>query len=257
MPGRMNALDRLLIGGGSIDDLGADCLRLSIPITSAGYADAQLDDYRSLRRSRFPHRPPIRLRLRARVSHPNPLGTLGFGFWNDPLGSMVGGGGASRALPASPQAVWFFYASPPSRLALSPDGPAVGWKAISMSGPRWLPGMLLPPAAAVLLASSYVPILRRWLFGLVLSLVEGEETGLSAGLDEWHEYHIDWRMDRAVFSVDGQEAAMALRPPSAGLGFVAWIDNQYAAFSPHGPIRFGNLPTGERQWLEICDLSLE
>jgi hypothetical protein len=49
----------------------------------------------------------------------------------------------------------------------------------------------------------------------------------------------------------------AVDPPTGPLGFVAWIDNQFAVASPEGGFRFGTLATQEEQWLEIENLSLE
>ncbi|MBO0792181.1 MAG: hypothetical protein J2P36_14715, partial [Ktedonobacteraceae bacterium] len=94
------------------------------------YADAQIDDYGQMRRSDFPWRPPLRMEVRARASLPAAKpgkdrflrGTAGFGFWNYPF-SVRGD------ILMLPDAVWFFYASPPSNMALVPGVPGWGWKA--------------------------------------------------------------------------------------------------------------------------------
>ena len=87
------------------------------------YTDAQIDDYAGRARSAFPWHPPLRMEVRARSSLPaatatstnesmNILrGTAGFGFWNYPF-SIRGD------ILMLPEAVWFFYASPPSNMAL-------------------------------------------------------------------------------------------------------------------------------------------
>ena len=49
---------------------------------------------------------------------------------------------------------------------------------------------------------------------------------------------------------------MAPNPPPGPLGFVAWIDNQYAVATPRGELRFGALTCGP-QWLELASLSIE
>src|SRR5215831_8092466 len=111
-------------GGGALDVAGS-ALHLALPGTRAGsYSDAQIDDYTGLPRSRYPWRPPLRLEVRARASHPvaDLRGTAGFGFWNAPV---TAAGGAPRL----PESVWFFAASPPSNMALVPESPAWGWKA--------------------------------------------------------------------------------------------------------------------------------
>jgi hypothetical protein len=40
------------------------------------------------------------------------------------------------------------------------------------------------------------------------------------------------------------------------LGFVLWVDNQYAAFPPDGRIRFGSLENPEPAWIEVRNLSI-
>ena len=114
--------------GGGTFTCADSVLRLALPDGGASgrYGDAQIDDYGGLPRRRYPWRPPLRLVVRARASHPQHpahgqfvgsdlplLGTAGFGFWNYPF-SLTG-------VPlALPEAVWFFYASPPSNMALMP-----------------------------------------------------------------------------------------------------------------------------------------
>jgi hypothetical protein len=73
-------------------------------------------------------------------------------------------------------------------------------------------------------------------------------------LDEWHTYEIDWRASEAAFRVDGQERLRAPTPSRGPLGFVTWIDNQYAIASEDGHFGFGLCALDEPQWLEIADL---
>ena len=87
-------LAALEINGGMVEyrEAGASTsARLIVLATPAGrYTNAQLDDYhdqggRLPRRRPFTRAAPMRLSLRARASRPDPLGTLGFGFWNEPF----------------------------------------------------------------------------------------------------------------------------------------------------------------------------
>src|SRR5437667_1794435 len=121
------------IGGG---ELYYENFKLRMAFDSARrgvYTDAQIDDYDNLKRSDFPWRPPLRLRVIARSSLPAAtlrnneststlLGTAGFGFWNYPF-SVRGD------ILMLPEAVWFFYASPASNMPLVPGIPGWGWKA--------------------------------------------------------------------------------------------------------------------------------
>jgi hypothetical protein len=240
-------------------------LRLALPdgAHAGPYSDAQIDDYGKLPPSRFPWRPPLHLEIHARASHPaHPAqkllpdlledqkwlrGTAGFGFWNYPF-SLTG------AVLRLPEAIWFFAASPPSNMALVPGSPGWGWKAQVVHAHR--PGAILaaaPTAAAVAWArlSRREQLAERW----VQRLSGTRETSLSADIREWHSYTIDWHTKRARFTVDGTEALSVVDPPRGPLGFVAWIDNQYAIATPRGEFRFGTLATGP-EWLEIESLHI-
>jgi len=249
-------LERLETGGGSVRETPEGAFRLILPPTTRGYAVAQVDDYHQLPRRRFPWRPPLRLSLRARASHPQPIGTLGFGFWNDPFTFSLGQSGAARKIPVSPQALWFFYGSPPSDLALVPGVPGHGWKVSSIDTPA-IPSLLLAPIAAGAIALTKVPCLRRWVMRVALQTINAAERLLDPSIREWHRYSITWLSEGVTFEVDGEMVLTSSTLPSGPLGFVAWIDNQYAVASPNGGFRFGILPTEEEQWLELTDLRIE
>src|SRR6266851_3166651 len=136
---------RTTIGTGTLA-LVDSALRMSLAETPEGrYSDAQIDDYGQLARAHFPWRPPLRMEIEARASLPaaqansTPAsavlrGTAGFGFWNYPF-SVRGD------ILMLPESVWFFYASPPSNMALVPGMPGWGWKAQVVHAMR--PGALL------------------------------------------------------------------------------------------------------------------
>ncbi|TMF44913.1 MAG: hypothetical protein E6I32_14300, partial [Chloroflexi bacterium] len=75
-------------------------------------------------------------------------GTAGFGFWNYPF-SVRGD------ILMLPEAIWFFYASPPSNMALVPGVPGWGWKAQVVHSMR--------PAAL----ASTLPLALTATFGMV------------------------------------------------------------------------------------------
>ena len=252
-------------GGGTLEVEGS-ALRLALPAGArAGrYSDAQIDDYDHLPPRRFPWRPPLRMEVRARASHPahpaHPLGaapngaagaggpqpylrgTAGFGFWNYPFS-------LSGAVLRLPEAVWFFAASPPSNMALVPGVPGWGWKAQVVHAQRvGAVGWGVAAAPAVLWARL---TRREGLAGRLVRRVSGAaEAPLAADLSVWHEYAIEWLRERARFYVDGAEALAVPDPPGGPLGFVAWIDNQYAVATPRGAFRFGTLASGP-EWVEL------
>jgi hypothetical protein len=90
-----------------------------------------------------------------------------------------------------------------------------------------------------------------------LKQVNAYESLLAPLLNEWHSYSLTWLPEGATFEVDGEIVLRAPEVPSVPLGFVAWIDNQYAVATPEDGFHFGVLPLKDSQWLEISDLQLK
>jgi hypothetical protein len=253
-------------GGGTLT-VASSALRLALPGAVSGrYSDAQIDDYDHLPPARFPWWPPLHMEVRARTSHDaypaHPAralpetphepqtalrGTFGFGFWNYPF-SLSG-----RVLRL-PDAVWFFGASPPSNMALVPGIPGWGWKAQVVHSHRWqavaacVPAL---PAVGWARLSGREALAARW----VRRVSGAAERPLEADLREWHTYRLDWRPEVARFAVDGAEVLAVANPPRGPLGFVAWIDNQYAVATPRGAFGFGTLASGP-EWLDLDALTI-
>ncbi len=208
------------------------------------YRDAQLDDYSQLPRHRFPHR-SLRLSLRARVSSLSAAGTWGFGLWNDPFGLSLGFGGSPFRLPALPNAVWFFYASPQNYLSFTDDKPAQGFLAQAFRSPKFHP-LLIPSGLAL-------PFSRKVTRKLLGRVIDEDSSAVSVDTTQWHRYKLEWEAKRVAWYVDDAlvfESPVSPHPP---LGVIIWIDNQYAAFTPEGKIGFGVLK-GEEEWLEVEDI---
>jgi hypothetical protein len=226
--------------------------------TQAGaYSDAQIDDYSTLPPARFPWRPPLRMEVRARASHSAPpagesgneqdeqsylRGTAGFGFWNYPFS-------LSGAVLRLPDAIWFFYASPPSNMALVPGSPGFGWKAQVVHAHRGSALLAAPLAAASVLwarLTGHDAPAARW----AQRLSGTSEAALSIDLTAWHTYALEWLANVARFYVDDELMLAVPDPPCGPLGFVAWVDNQYAVATPQGNFGFGTLASGP-EWLEL------
>jgi hypothetical protein len=168
----------------------------------------------------------------------------------------LGQGGAARRLPAAPQALWFFYASPPTDIALVPGLPGWGWKATALRSRR-VPTLLLAPLAAAGVVVGRVPLLRRIVFAQAKRFYMAEETLLPEDPRLWHRYEIDWSPGSAEFRVDDRLVLSTPCTPVPPLGLVLWIDNQYAVASPSRGFGFGVLDLITDQWLEITDLEVE
>jgi len=212
------------------------------------YRLAQLDDYGSRARSKLPWRGAGTLRLRARVSATSLPGTWGFGFWNDPFGAACDPTGLSLRLPALPHAVWYFAASPKSYLSLRDDAPAQGFLAQAYGSPRFgLDLLQVALGATISLAAA------RQKLALI---IQEAALGLSVDARAWHTYEIAWNTASTEFGVDTQTVFRTPFGPRAPLGFLVWIDNQFARFDPQGRLAWGLEASGTESSLEIADLNV-
>lgn len=213
------------------------------------YSDAQLDDYTGDAGLRW--RPPVALTVRARIGSTSGAvhGTAGFGFWNDP-------GGSRRKRIALPQAIWFFYASPPSNIHLDSLVPGYGWKAMTIDAAR-LRLLALAPLAPLALGLMQVRWLQRALWPIGQWALGAREALVPGDASQWHTYRIEWRDDHARFCVDDVVLLDTPLTPHGPLGLVLWIDNQYAIVTPRGQLGGGLLDAPEAQWLDLMDVKIE
>lgn len=239
--------NRFAVGRAWVQE-GAGVVRFVMgPAPAGALSDAELNDFRLFAPGHWPWRPPLRMSVRARASHPADLliGTAGFGFWNAPF-SLSGEAGGS------PQAVWFFHASPPSYLSLSRDGAGSGWRAQVLNAPH-------VPAWTVTLGNwlwQLAAPLRPLFYRAAQTQVKGGEVAIETRLDEWHTYRLDWLSERVDFFVDEKMIFSSRSSPRGPLGFVAWIDNSMMSVRG-GDFSFGNLEVPEREWLELSEVELE
>lgn len=216
------------------------------PCSASAYSDAQITDYNAQRE--FHWKPPLRLTVRARAepggdNNPRDLrGTAGFGFWNHPF---VPGERGFRL----PQAAWFFFSSPPSNMQLAKGVPGPGWKAATIDASRWS-FLALAPTAPLGFLLMRVPALYRRLWPLGQRAIGVSEHLLDTRLlAETHTYILDWQPDGVTFVVDDRLVHHSPHAPGGPLGFVAWIDNQYAVVTPQGHFGFGLLDVPHQQSL--------
>jgi hypothetical protein len=236
---------RAVIGAADLA-LTADGLRLSLEGAVAGALSvAQLDEGQRLAGGGGAWRLPLRLTVRARWSHPvaELLGTSGFGFWNDP-----GGPGGFTAAPAW---VWIAHYSPPSHVALDERGPGHGLLGAVLAAPSV--GRL---GLAVGNLALRLPGLARLATAAARRVVPGGQLPLTVDPCAWHDYDLTWAPAGVTIAVDRQVVGHLAASPAGPLGFVAWMDNQWAALQPDGAARGGYLAVPVAQWLEIGRLAI-
>lgn len=216
------------------------------PTTITQYTNAQLDDYQGRSRRYFPWRPPVTLTLQARFSHPTAqlYGTAGFGFWNDPF--LMG----EQRWPTLPRAIWFFFSSPPSNMALALDVPGPGWKAATLDAWRW-PFFCLAPTTPLAMPLMRIYPLYRWLWPRGQRAIGVCEALLPADLTQWHTYTIEWGVASARFLVNGAVVLACDQAPGGPLGLVIWKDNQAMTVTPWSLPRQGLVGCTTEQWLEV------
>lgn len=221
---------------------------LRVPFASqSAYSNAQITSYRS--KHEFQYQPPVRLTLRAKAMGAL-QGTAGFGFWNHPFAPGERG-------VRLPRAAWFFHASDHSNMALAKDQPGSGWKAATFDATGWQ-FLSLVPLAPIGVLLMRIPLLYRRLWPIGQRAIGVSERHLDRSmLDETHHYGIVWEAERIIFMVDDaviHECAFAIAGP---LGFIAWVDNQYAVVTPQGRFGFGLVEARDMQGLAVEDIRIE
>jgi hypothetical protein len=244
-------LRHYLSGTGLIEPTATGLRLETHDAASQQYSDAQLDDVNLAGGLRFRWRPPLKLSLRARFSHPagELQGTAGFGFWNYPWLPVA------PSVPRLPQAVWFFYGSPPSNMKLDLLCPGHGWKAATIDAGRPSALALIPCAPPAVLLMQFPPLYHA-LWPMIQTGVGVRETPVAAPMTAWHSYELEWGLRYARFWVDGQLLLDRAPSPRGPLCFVAWIDNQYLIVTPQGRFGWGLLDAPGSQWLELADLTI-
>jgi hypothetical protein len=243
------AWTRTQIGTGRISDDG-DTFTLTNRPAQDHYTNAQITDY-NYHSFRFRWQPPLRMTLRAHASSSGAdlRGTAGFGFWNHPFSPDV------RRVRL-PQAIWFFFGSPPNDMQLAHGIGGNGWKAATIDAGRNRALMLTPLALPTLLLMQ-VPALYRLLYPPIQrALAIGEAQLDDTLLSTWHTYTIDWLPQHAVFRVDNQVVLDVPFAPRGACGFCAWIDNQYAIVTPQGRFGGGIIPLEQTQSLLLQHIDI-
>lgn len=241
------ALHPTAIGGGRVDD-SADGYTLHLPAASDGaYHDAQISDYAG--RDAHSRAAPSRLRLRARAEAISG-GTAGFGFWNHPFSPDQRGF-------RLPRAAWFFYSAAPNHIQLARDVPATGWKCATMDAANPLFLALIPFAPLGFLLMR-VPPLYRLLWPIGQRALKVSERHIADHIPAtWHDYALEWRADAVTFRIDGAIVHRAPLSPSGKMGFIAWVDNQYAIVTPQGRFGAGVSPVTTPATLALRDIRID
>ena len=229
----------------------ADGYHLHVPATDAAtYHDAQFADYTLADRD-FAWEAPVTMRLRAWFNTADVCGTAGFGFWNHPLSPEM------RGLPRPPQAAWFFYGSPPHDIPLARGVPGHGWKAATTSARRWQFWALAPFTLPGVLMMR-VPALYRLLWPLGQDALAVREVSLPVEImTQPTDYALTWARDAVCFTVDGETVLESPFRLTGRMGFIAWIDNQYAVVTPQGRFGWGVLDVPAEQFLTVTKLILD
>lgn len=109
--------------------------------------------------------------------------------------------------------------------------PGHGWKAATADF-NSLGFKLLAPMAPLGFLLMRLPRLYQSLWPYAQRLIHAAEASLAVNLTDPHEYSLDWLPKRVIWRIDGQQVFQSPYAPRPPLGFIAWIDNQYAIITP-------------------------
>nr|WP_290669989.1 hypothetical protein [Ardenticatena sp.] len=238
---------RICTGTGEIVPIPEGCRLRVLPGDNQRYHLAELDDTHMRPRHAYLWRPPVRMRVQARFSSPNTMrGTAGFGFWN-----MAVSTSANTVDLTAPHVFWIFLASPPNQLALTPGWSGHGFFVQSIRSPvlpRWVERL------GVL--ALRLPFVARRAYHAAQAIVPAAERPLEhIDPTTWHTYQLEWDPTRVRCMVDGQQVLDAPIAPRAPLGFVAWVDNQFAVVD--NTLRGGWLAVEDEQFLDLREIVIE
>jgi len=229
--------------------LGA--MHLSVPMNDgAQYHNAQITNYQT--KDDFNLKPPIQLKVTAYANLPADQlrGTAGFGFWNHAFRA-----GTPRI--ALPQALWFFFAGHDSNMSLAQGINGNGWKAATFDAQRWQFYAMLPLALPGFLLMRIPAFYKRfWRIGQQ-AIGVNEAIIPCKTLSQEHIYTINWYPDYAEFFVDDEKVMHTNSVPDSTLGFIAWMDNQYAIVTPQGQFGFGTVSFATEQTLVLRNIEIQ
>jgi hypothetical protein len=134
--------------------------------------------------------------------------------------------------------------------------PGRGWKAATIDALRW-PFFLLLPTAPLAIPLMNVRALYRRLWPVAQRAIGVRETLVEAEMMDRHRYVIEWDVGQARFYVDEALVLDSDTSPRGPLGFVMWLDNQYAIVTPWGRFGYGLLDAPGRQWMAVDALTIE
>ena len=242
-----------LITGGGIIALNKSHMVVGIPEAfEEQYTDAQLDDYTMHGRSKYPWKPPLKMTIQARFETPDIdafHGTAGFGFWNNPFSP-------DGHIYTLPEAVWFFYASSDS--AMLPQGKQSkghGWQAQVIHSMKWSNLVNAIPTSLAVLSTNLTnnPFAAYYWMN---RFAGAQSEMIRSDPLIWHTYIIEWRKNSVAFYVDTEKIMESFYSPTRPLGFVLWVDNQYAVVKPTGLVKFGKLDSGPL-FLHVSHIKIE
>jgi hypothetical protein len=89
---------------------------------------------------------------------------------------------------------------------------------------------------------------RRW--------ISQDSTTINVNVTQWHHYKMILDHDVVTYELDGHNIWKTSITPRGALGFLVWVDNQYAALPPDGKLSYGTLENTEPTWIEVMDLCI-
>ncbi len=121
------------------------------------------------------------------------------------------------------------------------DLPASGFLAATFCS-QHIPAVLLALASPILGVDPFPGSRSACPHCFCSRVIHQDAAQIHTHVTDWHTYMLEWDPGMVRFSLDGADILQTNIVPHAPLSLVIWVDNQYAALTPAGRLKYGTLP---------------
>ena len=125
----------------------------------------------------------------------------------------------------------------------------------------WLrPSPPIPPALLALAAPVFplltLPWLAKRIRPAIARVIKDDSRSINLDVTQWNQYTGQLEQSLVRFKIDKAEIFRTKVAPRSPLGFVIWIDNQFASFPPNGKLAYGTMKNSRPAWIEVKQIEI-